>query len=95
MAAGLTCIGTRVSGIEDTIEPDISGVLVPPADSAALEQAILTLAADPVRRRKLGDAARIRVRDHFNAVAMARAYRELYAELCPRVRSMTTQSGDA
>jgi len=95
MAAGLPCIGTQVSGIEDAIEPDVSGVLVPPADSSALAAAVLDLCGDPVRRRTLGGRARDRVGSRFGAVAMASAYRQVYAELCPRVRSITTEPGDA
>ena len=50
MAAGLPAVGTRVSGIEDVIEDGVTGRLVPPADGAALADAILNLAG-PLHRR--------------------------------------------
>ncbi len=42
LASGTPCIGSNVGGIPDVISPDV-GVLVPPADSQALQTAIETL----------------------------------------------------
>jgi glycosyltransferase involved in cell wall biosynthesis len=61
MSAALPSVGTAVSGIEEVIEHNRSGLLVPPADPGALADAILHLAADPLARRTLGEAAAKRV----------------------------------
>jgi len=95
MAAGLPCIGTLVAGIEEAIEPGVSGLVVPPGDAPALSEAILGLLADPARRRAVGDAALDRVRSRFDAVGMAEAYRRLYLDVTARVRSTTTHPAGA
>ena len=77
MAVGLPVIGTRVSGVEDAIEEGRSGLLVAPADPNALAAAILALAGDDDRRRRLGCAARARAAV-FDAARTALAYRRIY-----------------
>lgn len=62
----VACVATAVSAIPELIEPD-TGVLVPPADPAALAAEIQALAEDPERRRALGEAGQRRVRDQFSA----------------------------
>jgi glycosyltransferase involved in cell wall biosynthesis len=57
MAAGLPAVGTAVSGIEDVIEHQRSGLLVPPADAGALADAMLRLAADDGLRCRLAEGA--------------------------------------
>ena len=57
MSAGVPAVGTRVSGIEEVIDDGRSGMLVPPADSKALANAILRLASDPCLRRTLSEGA--------------------------------------
>lgn len=91
MATGLACVGTRVSGIEEVIEHEKSGLLVSAADPAALAEAILTLAGSPERREALGAAARARVGREFDSRRMADAYREVYfAEVLERRRQGAT-----
>jgi glycosyltransferase involved in cell wall biosynthesis len=57
MSAGLPAVGTAVSGIEEVIEHNRSGLLVPPADAGALASAILSLASDPALQRRLAEGA--------------------------------------
>ena len=59
MAHGIPVIATTVGGIPDIIDAE-SGILVPPGDSAALAEAMATLANDPKRRNEMGAAARER-----------------------------------
>ena len=80
MDAGLPCIGTSVSGIQDVITDDVTGVLVPAGNPQALAGAVISLAADPARRARIGAAARLRVRA-FSAPAIAASHRRLYLEL--------------
>jgi glycosyltransferase involved in cell wall biosynthesis len=63
MATGLPCIATRVGGVPEWIVDGENGLLVPPGDPEALSRAILTLAADPLLRRRLGARARETVRE--------------------------------
>jgi glycosyltransferase involved in cell wall biosynthesis len=79
MAAGLPIVATDVPGHRDVVVNGETGLLVPAEDSAALADAIADLAADRARRRKMGEAGRQRVLDHFAIASMvaetARVYR--------------------
>jgi len=70
MSASLPIVATDVPGHRDVVVPRETGLLVPPEDSAALALAIATLAGDPARRRKMGEAGRQRVVEHFSIAAM-------------------------
>jgi glycosyltransferase involved in cell wall biosynthesis len=65
MAASLAIVATDVPGHRDVVVRGETGLLVPPEDSAVLADAIVTLAADPDRRRLMGAGGRQRVLDHF------------------------------
>jgi glycosyltransferase involved in cell wall biosynthesis len=65
MAAGMPCVATRVSGSEDIIIDNESGLLVPPEDPAALASALLAILTDHQRARSLGREARARVVRQF------------------------------
>ena len=62
MSTGLPCIATRVGGVPEWIQDGVNGLLIPPKDPEALSRAILTLAADPLLRKRLGGMARETVR---------------------------------
>lgn len=61
MAFGRAVVAASVGGIPELLTPGTDGVLVPPGDSDALARALLELASDPPRQRRLGQAARQRV----------------------------------
>ena len=63
MSTELPCIATRVGGVPEWIVDGENGLLIPPGDPEALSRAILTLAADPLLRRRLGAKARETVRE--------------------------------
>ena len=60
MAAGVPIVASRIGQIRDIIDDEITGVLCPPSDAPALADAVLALFADPIRRDRLGAAARAR-----------------------------------
>jgi glycosyltransferase involved in cell wall biosynthesis len=57
MASGMSVVTSETCGMVDLVEHDFNGLLVPPADSTALEKAIWTLSQDPELRARLGNAA--------------------------------------
>ena len=63
---GLACIGTDLSGIPEFIRDDVTGLLVPPDDAAALARALTRAIRDPDLRARLGQAAAARVREEFD-----------------------------
>ncbi|MCS7062172.1 MAG: glycosyltransferase family 4 protein [Anaerolineae bacterium] len=59
LAAGLPVVATRVGGVPEVIRHGENGLLVPPADTSALRDALLTvLSLDEVMRARWQEAAR-------------------------------------
>lgn len=58
MAAERAVVASRIGGMDEVIEDGVNGILVPPADAAALADAIAKLAKSAALRRRLGRAAR-------------------------------------
>ena len=67
MAAGRAVVGTNVGGIPENVVHGETGLLVRPANPGQLATAIIELLTDPERRRRMGEAARERVRRMYNA----------------------------
>jgi starch synthase len=65
MAFALPVVASRLEAIPEIVSDGEAGLLVPPADPAALAKAISELLADPQRARRMGAAGRARVLGHF------------------------------
>jgi glycosyltransferase involved in cell wall biosynthesis len=85
MASARPVVATAVGGTLELVSP-ASGVLVPPADCAALADAIASLLADPERRRTLACAAWQRAKS-FSEERMVRDMAALYEELLEGARA--------
>ena len=57
MASGMPVITTETCGMPDVVENGFNGLLVPPADAPAIEEAVLHLAGSSDIRQRLGQAA--------------------------------------
>ncbi len=57
MASGMPVITAECCGMPDVVEDGFTGLLVPPADALAIEEAVLRLAASSDLRQRLGQAA--------------------------------------
>jgi glycosyltransferase involved in cell wall biosynthesis len=84
MAAGAPTVATHVGGTPEAVSDGVTGILVPPADSAALADAIVHLLNNPRLAAHLGHAARARIADHFSVGRMVGATEDLYTELLER-----------
>lgn len=82
MAAGLPIVATDVGGTAELLAG--RGVLVPPADPAALATAIGGLLADPARAIQLGAAAREYAARHLSEDVMVDNHIALYERLVSR-----------
>jgi glycosyltransferase involved in cell wall biosynthesis len=58
MASGMPAITTETCGMPDVVQDGYNGLLIPPADAAALEGAISLLVSSVELRQQLGEAAR-------------------------------------
>lgn len=81
MAAGRPVVGSRVGGIPEMVIDNETGFLVPPADPAALADALGRLVADPDLRRRFSANARLRARDAFGLAIHGRRLQSHYDEL--------------
>ncbi|MCC6473467.1 MAG: glycosyltransferase [Burkholderiales bacterium] len=80
-AMGVPVIGTRVGGVPEALREGETGLLVPARDPAALAAAIVTLAGDRERLRRMGEAARRFVRAEYSGERMGERMLALYRRL--------------
>lgn len=80
LASGRPVLATRVGGIPDIVTPDC-GALVPARDAGALATTLRSLLADPVRRARMGEAAKRRYEAEFSADAWATRLAALYRDI--------------
>ncbi|MBE0480810.1 MAG: glycosyltransferase family 4 protein [Dehalococcoidia bacterium] len=81
MSCGTPVIVTRAGALPEIVGKDGAGMLVPPADPAALAAAIKRLLADGPLRREMGEASRKRIEECFSWEATARNTVEVYREV--------------
>jgi glycosyltransferase involved in cell wall biosynthesis len=79
MARGLPAVGTESGGIPELLR-DGAGIIVPPADSEALAEALATLAGDTALRATLAARGRKRVEDEFSGERVAAALLSRFRE---------------
>ena len=82
-AAGLPVVATSVGGLPQQVREGREGLLVPPADAAALADALVKVARDDNLRRGMAAAARDRATDYDVRTAVTEQER-VYAELAAR-----------
>ncbi len=80
MAAGKPIIATRVGGIVELLESETTGLLIPPADAAALADSIATLLQDSEQAAALARAVRVASEKH-SIENNVRRLEELYDRL--------------
>jgi glycosyltransferase involved in cell wall biosynthesis len=78
MLAELPVVASDVGGIPTVIEHEATGLLVPPADAAALADALDRLAASEATRIQLGKAGRHYVEQECRPERTARKYVDTY-----------------
>jgi glycosyltransferase involved in cell wall biosynthesis len=78
MAAGLPVVASRAGGLPELVRDGVDGLLVPTGDDAALRAALAALAADPARRRRMGESARRRVTERFTVERCTRRLLDVY-----------------
>lgn len=80
-SAGLATVACAAGGVVDVVEDEVTGLLVPLGDGAALRHAIERLVANPDERRRMGAVARERVLARFSVAEMVARHLELYERL--------------
>ena len=85
-SVGIPSIATRIYGVVDAIEENVTGLLVPTGDVKRLSDAITRLANDKELRESLGFAARNRVIKDFTQIEIIQAYKSYLDDLFRMVR---------
>ena len=85
MASGLPVIVSGVGGLREVVEPDRTGIVVPPSNPQAIASAIGRLADSPGLKAQIGAAARARAVENYSMATMAERTLALYRD-CVRKR---------
>lgn len=72
MMTGLPVVATDIRGPRELVEPDRSGILVPPGETAPLAAALNRLASDPALRARMGARGREIALARYNEITIAR-----------------------
>ena len=84
-AMGVPVVATNHGAALETVEPGVTGWLVPPGEPLALAQAVgAALDLDEEARVRLAAIARARVVEHFSRARMCAATLAVYRELLPQ-----------
>ena len=81
MSSGLPVVVGDCSSMPETVKRDVGGILCPPDSVQAYADAVNHLAAEAGLRRRMGEANRDRVENHFTLARMVREYQALFALL--------------
>jgi N-acetyl-alpha-D-glucosaminyl L-malate synthase BshA len=75
-------VATRVGGIPEVVQDNMTGILVPFGDADTLARSVEKLIQDATLRATLGCAAKARARKEFSANAVVPRYEALYRRVC-------------
>jgi glycosyltransferase involved in cell wall biosynthesis len=72
MAAGKPIVATRVGAIPEIVVEGKTAILVPPADSNCLAEAIVNMLNQPLQAKKMGEEGKTYVATHFTIESMVK-----------------------
>jgi glycosyltransferase involved in cell wall biosynthesis len=81
MASQTPVVASNVGGLQFTVVPEVTGLLVPPKEETAFAIAIDRILADPIWRDQLGATARQRVEIAFSWESVAARLTQLYTHM--------------
>jgi len=77
-AVGRPAIASRIYGLTDAVEEEVTGLLYPVTDAVALADTMVRIAADAPLRARLGSAAEQRARSRFSEQTVTEAMVDFY-----------------
>lgn len=80
-ACGVPVLASRVGGVPEVVEDGLTGLLVPPADPAALAEGLRRLLGDPSLRDRMGTAGAAFVRRQYRWESCVERMEAVYADL--------------
>jgi D-inositol-3-phosphate glycosyltransferase len=97
MACRTPVVASQVGGLQFTVVPEITGLLVPPQDDAAFAEAIDRILSNPVWADQLGEVGRQRVEIAMSWESVASRLGSIYTKLLSQSAPVpaTTSSGSS
>lgn len=84
MALGKCCVASDINAIPEAVEHLKTGFLIPPNDSAAIRETIVSLSENAAARRDIGAEARLSAVEKFNEKKAGAVMLELYEKAFAR-----------
>lgn len=81
-------VATRVGGIPEVIEDNVTGIMAPAGDARALANAVEKMIREPANRAVQGRTAQQRAQNHFSAEVIVPQYEALYRKVCIKKRRL-------
>lgn len=81
MAAGCPVVATRVGGVAEVVEHEVTGLLVEPGNSGQLAEALQRLITQPDLCKQMGGKGRERAKQEFSVERMIERTERVYNEL--------------
>ena len=88
LTARVPVVATRVGGTPEIVTDDVSGLLVPPNDPAALAAAVARVLDDADLAARLRCGGRARIDEAFSFQARMRTEEAFYRKACARSRRL-------
>jgi len=96
MSAGVPVVADRSLAMQEVVDDEGTGLLVPQRDVSAAVHQIIRLYDDPDLRRRIAQAARARIHAQFHVSAYCVRLKELYERLLEgRVTRVVSEAGEA
>ena len=92
MAAGVPLVASNVGGLPSLLAGR-AGLLVPPADPPALQDALASLIDDPSERDRIGAAGRERIASAYSFAGMVERIESIYEDIAERHRARSDRDG--
>jgi glycosyltransferase involved in cell wall biosynthesis len=89
MASEIPVVASKVGGLQFTVVPEVTGLLVPPKDEEAFAHAIDRILVNPDWANQLGQAGRQRVEIAFSWDSVASTLSSLYTKLLTQPASVS------
>jgi len=81
MLKAVPCVATDITGAQDLITHNVSGLLVPVKDIHALSDALVYILQNPVDARRIGLAGRAAIIEKCDMNLVAASYAKKYADI--------------
>ena len=91
-ATGIPVVTTECTGARDAVVPEVTGLLIPPGYPDAICEAVLKLIRDPKLSRRMGEAARAWVLQHYAQDRVLALTADYYRSLLETARVAEFQS---